>query len=114
MGAAESRGSMSVDVVERMLPGFAPNLPAPIRRPTRPDLVTGTDLLYSGFRSGIVHEAHIPPSAGKARSSEILSQRFGLGFADITAAFPIRLSTEAFPAGATQARGGHLRDGGLS
>ncbi|QDV37529.1 hypothetical protein [Tautonia plasticadhaerens] len=62
-GAAESSASMYVDFVKRKLPEFAPNLPAPIRRPTRPDLVTGADVLYSGFRCGIVHEAHIPPYA---------------------------------------------------
>jgi hypothetical protein len=62
-GEPESSGAMYVDYVKRKLPEFAPNLPAPIRRPTRPDLVTGADVLYAGFRCGIVHEAHIPPFA---------------------------------------------------
>jgi hypothetical protein len=62
-GEPESNGRMFVDYVKDKLPEFAPNLPAPIRRPTRHDLETGADVLYSGFRCGIVHEAHIPPYA---------------------------------------------------
>jgi hypothetical protein len=62
-GISESTGPIYVDYVRRKLPEFSPRLPAPIKRPTRPDLLTGADVLYSGFRCSIVHEAHIPPYA---------------------------------------------------
>ncbi len=62
-GAPESSGPMFIDYAKRKLPQFAVSLPAPIRRPTRPDMTTAADVLYSGFRCGIVHESHIPPYA---------------------------------------------------
>src|SRR3954452_24610683 len=103
--------------------GFAPNLPTPIRRPTRPDLVTETDLLYSGCRSRIVHEAHIPPSRRQGEilrnSQPTLRARIRRHHCRIARDpsvdhFILILPWQAFPAGTTQARGGHLRDGELS
>lgn len=62
-GVPESSGSMFIGFAKRKLPEFAVSLPAPIKRPTKRDMTTAADVLYAGFRCGIVHEAHIPPYA---------------------------------------------------
>jgi hypothetical protein len=41
------------------LPALAASLPTPIRQPSGPPLHSFADVLYVGFRCGILHEAHV-------------------------------------------------------
>jgi hypothetical protein len=66
-GKQFSSRKIFIDFVERRMPAFAGKLPNPIRAlvPTRKGpkearLKTVPQVLYAGFRCGVVHEAHIP------------------------------------------------------
>ena len=60
-GTLESSRSVFIGFVEDSFPQFKVNLPAIIRRKTRPPIKTLAEALYFAFRCGILHEAHIPP-----------------------------------------------------
>src|SRR3954447_13066325 len=109
MGAAESRGSMYVDVVERMLPGVRPepsgsdqasNQAGPRDRDRPPVLRIRQQNRPRGSHPSLAPARRDPPKFSANASGS-----------DSPTSLP---HYRAFPAGATQARGGHLRDGGLS
>lgn len=52
-------------VVEK-IPDLAANLPTPIKQPDGAQLATFADVLYVGFRCGILHEAHVSLYGGLA------------------------------------------------
>jgi hypothetical protein len=62
-GVTTSSRTTFKDFVKESLPALA-SLPAPIKCPGAADLKTYADVLYAGFRCGILHEAHVPLYGG--------------------------------------------------
>lgn len=52
--------------VATQIPALGANLPTPIRHPSGTPLNTFADVLYVGFRCGILHEAHVALYGGLA------------------------------------------------
>ena len=75
-GETQSRGDTFKNFVRQQFPEFAQLLPTPINRPGNPNPPTFTDfadVLYHGFRCGILHEAHITPYGVLSGQNTILS-----------------------------------------
>jgi hypothetical protein len=59
----ESSRSKFLDFVKAKIPHLSGTLPTPIKTP-KGNLTELEDVLYSGFRCGILHEAHVPLFGG--------------------------------------------------
>lgn len=59
-GEPESKRSVFISFVRSKLPAFSQTLSVPIKRPAGRNLDDVAQVLYFGFRCGILHEAHVP------------------------------------------------------
>ncbi len=65
-GNKKSSQALFKRYVAEKIPDLAANLPTPINQPNGAQLTTFADVLYVGFRCGILHEAHVSLFGGLA------------------------------------------------
>jgi len=76
LGKTSSSQPTFKEFLKETIPPFDTQLPTPIRKEKTGQLKTYADVLYVGFRCGILHECHVPLYGGLAGQDQLHGKMF--------------------------------------